>query len=334
MIIFAGKVHQSVWYDSDDHQLPSDWVIALSDNGWTNDALGLFWLKNMFDKHTKNRTIGRYRLLILDGHGSHGTAEFDRYCSENSIIALCMPPHSSHLLQPLDVACFSVLKQKYGNRIAENMQLGINHIDKQEFLAAYPGTRAEALNTNNIKAGFTATGLIPFNPSRVLSKLQTGMSASEPDSETPETRTPPEPQPEAHWTPKTPRDIRTLEMQADALTQSLAQLQLGSEGTHTKRAIAQIVKGCQMAMHNALILDHENKRLTAANKGQKKKRAKNRSYIATGGTLTVAEGAELAEQANRATEPSERTRAPPRCSLCRLLSHKANRCPDRQETQS
>jgi hypothetical protein len=165
MIIFAGKVHQSVWYDSDDHQLPSDWVIALSDNGWTNDALGLFWLKNMFDKHTKNRTIGPYRLLILDGHGSHSTAEFDRYCSENSIIALCMPPHSSHLLQPLDVACFSVLKQKYGNRIAENMQLGINHIDKQEFLAAYPGTRAEALNTNNIKAGFTATGLIPFNPS-------------------------------------------------------------------------------------------------------------------------------------------------------------------------
>jgi len=37
MIIFAGKVHQSTWYQD----LPHDWTIGLSDNGWTNDELGL-----------------------------------------------------------------------------------------------------------------------------------------------------------------------------------------------------------------------------------------------------------------------------------------------------
>ena len=40
MIIFEGKVHQSVWYNN--NQLPDDWVITLSDTGWTNDTLGLF----------------------------------------------------------------------------------------------------------------------------------------------------------------------------------------------------------------------------------------------------------------------------------------------------
>src|SRR4051812_1365010 len=106
------------------------------------------------------------------------------------------------------------------------MELGINHIDKQEFLTAYPGARIEALHANNIKAGFAAIGLIPLNPSWVLSKIHAGMGESGTASERLET--PPGP---AHWTPKTPHDIRSLGMQADALTESLAQLQLGNSRT-------------------------------------------------------------------------------------------------------
>jgi hypothetical protein len=49
-------------------------------------------------------------MLILDGHASHLTPEFDRACTENNIIQICMLSHSSHLLQPLDVSCFAVLK--------------------------------------------------------------------------------------------------------------------------------------------------------------------------------------------------------------------------------
>jgi DDE superfamily endonuclease/Tc5 transposase-like DNA-binding protein len=95
MIIFEGKVHQSSWYDAG---LPGDWRIAVSENGWTNDELGLFWLKNVFHEHTQHHTVGKYWLLLLDGHGSHLTPEFDDFCKENLIIAECMPAHSSHLL--------------------------------------------------------------------------------------------------------------------------------------------------------------------------------------------------------------------------------------------
>jgi hypothetical protein len=80
-------MHQASWYND----LPPEWVIGVSENGWTNNEIGLFWLEHVFDKHTKNRTIGRYRLLILDGHGSHVTPEFDQYCLDHSIIVLCMP---------------------------------------------------------------------------------------------------------------------------------------------------------------------------------------------------------------------------------------------------
>jgi hypothetical protein len=45
---------------------------------------------------------------------------FQQYCKENKIITLCMPPPSSHLLQPLDVGCFALLKVGYGHQ-AENL---------------------------------------------------------------------------------------------------------------------------------------------------------------------------------------------------------------------
>lgn len=73
-----------------------------------------------------------------------------------------MPPHLSHLLQPLDVSCFAVLKRSYGRLIENNMALGINHINKLDFLKAYPKARTEAYKSENIKNGFAATGLVPF----------------------------------------------------------------------------------------------------------------------------------------------------------------------------
>jgi dihydrofolate reductase len=88
-------------------------VIAVSENGWTTNKLGLAWLKH-FDAYTKRRTVGTVRLLVIDGHESYDSLEFQQYCKENNIITLCMPPHSSHLLQPLNVACFSPLKKAYG----------------------------------------------------------------------------------------------------------------------------------------------------------------------------------------------------------------------------
>jgi hypothetical protein len=43
-------------------------------------------------------------------------------------------------------------------------------------------------------------------------------------------------------------------------------------------------------MHNAVLLIEENRQLQAENERQKKKRAKQRLYITTGGVLTVQEG--------------------------------------------
>ena len=136
-------MHQAAWYK--DNIIPHDWSIGVSDNGWTTDKIGLTWL-SLFHKHTKDRTVGTYRLLVLDGHNSHVNPEFDQFSLDHNIIVVCMPAHSSHLLQPLDVGCFSALKQSYGRLVEQIMSRGINHIDKREFLLLYKQARQIALH--------------------------------------------------------------------------------------------------------------------------------------------------------------------------------------------
>jgi DDE superfamily endonuclease/Tc5 transposase DNA-binding domain/helix-turn-helix, Psq domain len=324
VIIFEGKVHQSTWYSD---TLPLDWVIGVSENGWTDNELGLKWLEHVFEKHTAHYTKGVYRLLILDGHGSHVTPEFDLFCKEHSIITLCMPPHSSHLLQPLDVGCFAVLKQSYGRQIEGYMRNGVNHIDKPDFLCAFYAARTEAMTLANIQSSFAATGLVPHNPERVLSKLHTQLKTPTPPSTSHANNAPASTQ---AWAFETPHDTAQLARQANAIQRTALP-------TPTNRALAQLVKGCQLAMNSAVLLAEENRQLRSENERQKKKRARRRAFIATGGVLTIQEGLNRSQVTNTAPETREeaseavvKTRAPRTCSMCKSLSHTARTCPTKQ----
>ena len=86
-------------------------------------------------------------------------------------------------------------------------------------------------------------------------------------------------------------------------------------------------------MHNAAILAEENRQLRAENARQKRKRAIKRSFIQSGGVLTVQEGIELVETAeNRPVEGEVEPRTQPqpralgRCSICGSTVHNARTC--------
>jgi hypothetical protein len=325
VIIFEGVMHQSPWYIE---TLPRDWRIGVSENRWTDDKLGLTWLQDIFQPYTACRTKGIYRLLIIDGHGSYVTPEFDLFCKEHSIITLYMPPHSSHLLQPLDIGCFSVLKRLYRKQIERFIQNGVNHIDKQDFLEVYYIAYTETMNLANIYSSFAAAGLVLYDPERVLSKLHTQLKTPTPP---PATAIEQEP-----WVPETPYNTTQLEFQSKAIRDYIKR-RTKSPPSPTDFALNQLVKGCQIAMNSTVLLAEENRQLRAENIRQKKKRAKRRSYIATGEVLTVQEGLDLLQIANTGLESrvahqeaTAQTRAPRICSLCRSQSHTARTCPTKQ----
>jgi hypothetical protein len=150
-IIVSAMYHLSAWYEGSD--LPPDWSLSVSDNGWTTNDLGIAWLKH-FDLHTKLRTQGTRRLLILDSHESHRSARFNNLATEKGIILLYMPAHASHLLQPLDVGCFGPLKTAYGHEIESLARNHINHITKLEFLLAFRAAFYKAFTEKNICLSF------------------------------------------------------------------------------------------------------------------------------------------------------------------------------------
>jgi len=308
-IILAAEDHQSHWY----HTIPKDYTISVSKNGWTNDELALYWLQNIFERYTASRTVGRYRMLILDGHGSHATAGFDKFCMDRRIIPLYMPPNSSHLLQPLDVCCFSPLKHLYGQKIQEMIRYNIPSIGKEDFLYIYPTVHQNALSSSNIQNGFASTGLIPLSPERVLAKLQIQLNTPTPPSTSHSMQ--------ALGTGKTPADINQLEHQKERILH-LQSHQISP--TIIDQAVQKIMKSAEMTMQNALLLQEEVSHLRRANQRQKRRKLHLRQFIQHGGRLTSEDLQKAQEE--EALRPTSRPRRPPTCSTCGTMGHNRLQC--------
>jgi hypothetical protein len=82
-----------------------------------------------------------------------------------------MPLHLSHLLQPLNVVPYSLLKRYYSDRISLLARSRIYYIDKETFLLAFKAAFKKTFTPENIRVGFRGAGLAPHNPKVVLSKL-------------------------------------------------------------------------------------------------------------------------------------------------------------------
>jgi hypothetical protein len=145
-----------------------------SHNGWTNNDLGLAWLRDLFEPHTKPKSQAQKRLLILDGHASHITKDFMDYCDHHSILLFVLPPHATHTLQPLDVVCFKSLAQNYSDELANQHQRrqGKSPINKDDFSPLFIPAWEHTFTEKLVKKAFESTGIIPPDPDVILSKFK------------------------------------------------------------------------------------------------------------------------------------------------------------------
>ena len=82
-------------------------VYGLSKKGWIDGELFEMWFSCHFLAHAPPiRPI----LLLMDGHSSHYQPSAIRRAAEEGIIMFLLPPHTSHLTQPLEKGCFGPLK--------------------------------------------------------------------------------------------------------------------------------------------------------------------------------------------------------------------------------
>ncbi|GBP27162.1 hypothetical protein EVAR_15935_1 [Eumeta japonica] len=79
--------------------------------GWMNSDLFPEVMK-YFVKVTAS-TKENPSLLIVDNHDSHLAPAVLNIAKDNGVTLLTIPPHSSHILQPLDVSVFGPLQTYY-----------------------------------------------------------------------------------------------------------------------------------------------------------------------------------------------------------------------------
>lgn len=160
-IIFAAKQLNRLWTEN---EVPGS-RYGVSDKGWVDQELFCIWLDEHF---LPNAVAQRPLLLLLDGHSSHFEPQCIQLAKDNDIIVFCLPPHTTHECQPLDVGLFGPLKRHWQQACHSFYQKNATQvISKYNFNQVFKDAWLNAVVPANVCAGFRKAGVFPFNPNAV-----------------------------------------------------------------------------------------------------------------------------------------------------------------------
>ena len=136
---------------------------SMSESGWSNRVIFQSYLEDHFMKHVQS-SEDKPVLLMYDGHASHVSPYLIQWAREHHIILFVLPPHTSHLLQPLDVGVFGPFKKFYYSECSMFMRQNIGQvITKYNMASIASKAYLKAATPVNIQASFKKTGIFPFS---------------------------------------------------------------------------------------------------------------------------------------------------------------------------
>lgn len=135
----------------------------MSKSGWSNSEVFLNYLTKHFVSFVNTSNSDTPTLILYDGHRSHISLTLTEWAKQHNIILFVLPPHSSHLTQPLDVGIFGPFKNMYSQECQKFMKLnpGIN-ITKYDVAELTSKPYLKALCPENLVSAFRRTGIVPF----------------------------------------------------------------------------------------------------------------------------------------------------------------------------
>jgi hypothetical protein len=145
----------------------------------------LAWLEQLFERYTAQKARRQWRLLIVDGHGSHLTREFIDYCDSKKILLAVFPPHSTHTLQPLDVVVFSPLSNYYSQELNRHLHQsqGLIGVKKGDFFLIFWDAWGNTMRQELVLKSFQATGVWPMDAEVILQRFNATTSEQDEDPE-------------------------------------------------------------------------------------------------------------------------------------------------------
>ena len=143
-------------------------VFCNSDNGWINAEIYLEWFNNFLKSIPPARPV----VLIQDGHASQISIELIELARSNGVHILCLPAHTTHLLQPLDVGVFKSFKVFFSKACSSYLSKHPGRVITTDMIASLVSSAyRSAFTPTNIIAGFRKTGVFPLNPGVIDDKM-------------------------------------------------------------------------------------------------------------------------------------------------------------------
>ena len=130
-------------------------------SGWTDEDCFFDYLKNLFIPNTKH--LQKPLLVIFDGHYSHLSIKSVRLAIELNICLLCLPSHSTHLLQPLDIYTLQYVKQQWKELLWERNKTTSTKLNKRDFIQLFSKLYKYALIPAHCLTAFAKAGTFPSN---------------------------------------------------------------------------------------------------------------------------------------------------------------------------
>ena len=155
--------------------LPDDikinYDLSGNDSGWITGDILKFWIENQFVEEvlrTRSYTgTDDPVLVLLDNHSSRYSIDQEFMWNRYKIFFFFLPPHTSHLVQPLDKNPNSMFKRL----LTENFKGNIGettHERRVNVLKVAKNCIYTALSPLYNLKGWEHAGLEPYNPNRIL----------------------------------------------------------------------------------------------------------------------------------------------------------------------
>lgn len=147
--------------------------ICLSDKKWTNNYLGLEWFKQVFHPYTQKCQKREYQLIIVDGQVLHIISELIEFYKREKIVLACLPPHTTHVLQPLEVSFFLLLANAYRQALSKKFRLTkVVAVNKYDFVTIYQEVRDQIAKESTIQHAWQKNSFFSLCPKIVLNKIK------------------------------------------------------------------------------------------------------------------------------------------------------------------
>lgn len=152
----------------------------LAESGYITMTSFMLWLEAFIS--ATRPTAAHPVLLILDNHSSRFNSDMLKAAMDRHVFMLALPPHTTHLLQPLDVSVFGPFKRAAHLEIDRLSLKGQKPLLKHNIGSALKDVWEKAFSPSNIRAGFKASGIWPLNdkavPDSKLSKTAASVASS------------------------------------------------------------------------------------------------------------------------------------------------------------